>query len=323
MKRNGKFRHMNRPLIILLSCLAAAGILQVLLATKSGFARPHVAGPIPLLRVSEVGMDRRPQRFALYQDGTVICLSNKADSKDACITYKVADAKELADSLLSFDISNTRNEYNISDATCQPSTAIWTPHKTIDVYGNWRKAPVNHNEDDDMRYRRDLQLWDSLPVDIRMALVRVDEQCQMNGTPWFPEKIEVKLYSARDATETAIPWPRGWPTLKAKDTRMYRSDWEPGEYRYLVYLPSSLLPELHKFLPTQDASAIVSISGERMVATYRFPFPGEDAWMTREGLAPMEKNCLRIQKRDLAAIFTIIVLLCLTPLAAAKSSCGS
>ena len=127
-----------------------------------------------------------------------------------------------------------------------------------------------------------------------------------------------------NVTGKVTPWPKDWPDLMAKDTRKFRAPQEVGkpisiwdrviggrvEYYYSVYLPSSSLAELHNLLPTQKETTAVSINGQRMDASYYFPFPGDDEKAPIEGLVPVENDYMRNQKlnRNIAAGLAIMIL---------------
>ena len=71
----------------------------------------------------------------------------------------------------------------------------------------------------------------------------------------------------------SILWPEDWPGLLAPNTKKRREDF------YSVYVPSEKLPELRRFLESRKQRGAVLISGKKMSAIYRFPFPGELEWM--------------------------------------------
>jgi hypothetical protein len=214
--------------------------------------------------------------FALYDDGTIV-YANAEPAPDArFFTRKVADAKKLTQELVPFDIASLAARHELSTATDQITTVLWTPSKQIVIYGDWRKPRdtdgSSHPEMQDF-VAREKKLWESFPVALRQALLRVDEQRKLAGSPWLPRHVEVMFWPYEYAPDESITWPRDWPGLRSKGTKTR------GEGSYSVYLPSAKLVELRRFLATRKERGAVSIDGKKMAAAYRFPFPGEAAWM--------------------------------------------
>jgi hypothetical protein len=85
---------------------------------------------------------------------------------------------------------------------------------------------------------REKKLWESFPVALRQALLRVDEQRKLAGSPWLPRHVEVMFWPYEYAPDEAIIWPRDWPGLRSKGTKTR------GEGSYSVYLPSAKLVAL-------------------------------------------------------------------------------
>ena len=248
------------------------------------------AEPKPLLVVLEqnpwlmvIGSDSPV--FALYDDGTIIYLRDKPTQEEPFFSRRVADPKKKVEALLAFVPAKMKSLYKLSSATDQVTTVIWTPAKTIEIYGNWRKA-LDFGGDSDPRLKaiaeRETTMWASLPSEIREALARIDLERSGSGVPWLPGKVEVMFWPYEYAPDESNIWPKDWPGLNAKDTR------KRGEDSFSVFLPSEKLPELMKFLASRKPRGAVLIDGKKMAASFRFPFPGEALWMTRNSNTPSE-----------------------------------
>jgi hypothetical protein len=119
---------------------------------------------------------------------------------------------------------------------------------------------------------RERKMWNSLPAEVRDALKRIDQERTRSGTPWLPPEIEVMLWPYEYAPEASIHWPADWPGLTAASTRR-RGD------SFSVFVPSSKLSELLKFIASRKERGAVAIEGKKMAISFRFPFPGEQLWM--------------------------------------------
>jgi hypothetical protein len=241
----------------------------------------HGAEPKPLLVVLAqnpwlmvIGSDS--PTFALYDDGTVIYLREKPTQEKPFHSRMVSDPKKKADELLSFDVGKVKEFYELTAWTDQVTTVIWTPTKKIMIYGDWRKPhAVGRVSDPRLKEADDRgrKMFESLPTEIRDALLRIDRERSVAGTPWFPATIEVMLWPYEYAPGASIIWPKDWPALSAKNTQ------KRGKDSFSVFLPSEKLPELRTFLATRNPKGAVLIDGKKMAESHRFPFPGEEAWM--------------------------------------------
>jgi hypothetical protein len=219
------------------------------------------AEPKPLLVIIErnpwldvIGSDS--PTFALYEDGTLVYLPEKPVDGPTFLSKKIVDPQKAANAFLGFDPGKMQREYQLTYSTDQPSTTIWTPAKRIFIYGKWRTKTEY-----------------PLLAEIRAALVKIDQQRATTGTTWLPPKIEVMLWPYEYAPDSSINWPNDWPNLTSKDTL------ERKKGNYSVFLPTAKLPDLQKFLANQKPKGAIFIDGRKMAASYRFPFPGEAAWM--------------------------------------------
>ena len=237
----------------------------------------HVAAadPAPLLVVREmdpwrmvIGSDSA--KFAVYDDGSVIYQAAKPTEERPFEKRKVENPKLVVGKLLAVDLAKMEKSYELTAATDQITTTIWTPERRIGIYGNWRE-PSPKAANDEQR-----KMWESLPGGIREFLKRVEKERETEGEAWMPESIEVMFWPYEYAPEESIVWPASWPDLKAATTKK-----REGDDFYRVFLPSSKLAELRKFMATRKDKGAVLINGKKMTVSYRFPFPGEDRWMRR------------------------------------------
>src|SRR3954471_14296674 len=108
-----------------------------------GFCRG--AEPKPILVVLEQdswgrGIGSGSPSFALYEDGTLLYLRENPSVETPFYTRRISDAKAKSTELLGFDPGTMRARYELSSATDQSTTVIWTPTKKIEIYGSWSKA---------------------------------------------------------------------------------------------------------------------------------------------------------------------------------------
>ncbi len=130
------------------------------------------AEPKPLLVI----LDRNPWLdvigsdspiYAVYDDGTVIySLEDPTGTKELFRSQNVTHPEETVKELLTFNPNKVDKHYDLSTATDQITTLIWTPAKTISIYGNWRK-PLDVGGPDDPKWKEirefQKQLWEKLP----------------------------------------------------------------------------------------------------------------------------------------------------------------
>ncbi len=217
--------------------------------------------------------------FALYDDGTIITLRKGPTFEDHFLTRTTPDAAKKAASLLAFDPAKMNSRYELSDARDEFTTVLWTPGKRIEIYGGWQlpqdwggvsnpafESFWNSLEESEKKMR------ESLPKEIREALLRIDRERPIHGATWLPSKIEVMFSPYEYAPEESVLWPKDWPTSGR------RGVWGGGDDSFSVFLPSENLPQLRRFMATRRAKGAVLIGGKKMAAGYRFPFPGEAAW---------------------------------------------
>lgn len=213
--------------------------------------------------------------FALYDDGAVVWLRDKPTKDEPFSRGATPTASVALKELIPYDLAKFADHYQLTSWTDQPTTVIWTPKKTISIYGNWRTTSNPMASDPQLRAiaERDKKMSDSFPAEIRASLLRVDEQRKHEGDAWLPNRVEVMLWPYEYAPEESIVWPQKWPDLSATITV------KRGEGSYSVFLPSEELPALREFLAKRRPRGAVLIDGKKMSASFRFPFPREELWM--------------------------------------------
>jgi len=259
--------------------------LKLLAITIGSFlavcASACIAEPKPLLVVIErdpwaMVMGSDSPRLALYDDGTLICASEKPSMEQPFVSRKIANTAKFGKEIAPFDLTKLGKSYLLSNATDQITTIIWTPAKSIGIYGNWRRSRSSDRETSPILRgigEREKKMKEYLPQEIRSILEHVDEQIKVGGAPWLPEKIEVMFWPYEYAPDESIIWPKEWPDLYAKETRQRR------ENSFSVYLTSVKFGDLLRFFRTRKEKGAVLINGKKMADYVRFPFPGEGAWM--------------------------------------------
>jgi hypothetical protein len=242
--------------------------------------------PKPLLMVMEadpwasvIGSDSPV--LAIYSDGAVIYRKHPdptapTNQTNPYLSRVVPKPDELIGKLLSFDMAAMPDQHALSSATDQVTTDIWTPAKTIRIYGDWHKPRDFGSNNDPATIAiatREEKMWASLPAKLREALTRLEDVRRVEGTPWLPAKIEIVFWPWENAVDPSTAWPKGWPGLSDKETRKRGTD------SYSVYLAPNRFNELRRLLASRKEKGAILIDGKKMALAYRFPFPGEDAWM--------------------------------------------
>ena len=248
----------------------------------------HAAEPKPLLVVATYYAwsgdtpDAGSPSFVLYDDGTIICYHKPAygewpQIKKLYTTRRVADAKKKCEELISFDLSAAKSNYELTAVTCQNETIIWTPAKKIKIYGDWKEPRrFDPSMKNDPRFveliKREIELWKTLPDEIRQTLLIIEKEISIPGTPWMPSTIEVQLVSCEYAPDKSINWPKDWPALDAKTSIKH------SKSSYSIFLPIKKLPELNALLALREDKGAILINSRKMYVRYRFLFPGEELW---------------------------------------------
>ncbi len=88
---------------------------------------------------------------------------------------------------------------------------------------------------------------------------------------WLPDRVEVAIWPYEYAPDASIFWPKKWPGLD-HPTTVRTAD------GYDLYLPSTELPDLKRFLSSRRERGAIEIEGKKWSADLRYPFPKEEAW---------------------------------------------
>ena len=231
--------------------------------------------PTPVFAVTEFGYHNNTGTvFVLYADGTVICSSLPDDPAAPFRRFHVPDAAQFLKELSVPNYDQLPGEIRVFEATDQTTTRLWTPKKTVEVYGPWREPPEwDGDTDSDRETNARIKLqWKSKVAGIRPMLQKIDELRKRQGEAWFPPKIEVTFWDYEHARDKPVEWPSNWPGLYDVTSKK-----DGGIYR--VYVPSDDFPELTAFLDSCNPSGAVMIDLNQMSPSMRFPFPGEEAWL--------------------------------------------
>ncbi len=97
---------------------------------------------------------------------------------------------------------------------------------------------------------------------------------------WLPEHIEVIIWPASQYFPDLIEWTASWPGFDDPSTQK----WTDGSGRYSLFLDSRHFKELQQRFGF--AGDILNLDGKSWIARWRFPFPGEEAWMQGWGKYP-------------------------------------
>jgi hypothetical protein len=190
--------------------------------------------------------------------------------------------KAFTDSLPLKELSDLpQSDYVASSATDQTTTVIhaWRDgqRKSVSVYGNVRSGVERSKrqagkvapEDDVV-----LINMKSVPQSFSDTVQRLTRFDHPRAERWVPPEIEVMIWPYEYAPDASLPWPKEWPGLKDPRTR------RRGAGRYSLYLPSTELEALRKFLSSRREKQAILIDGKKWAVSYRMPFPRESEWMS-------------------------------------------
>lgn len=247
-------------------------------------ASPAVSLPsqIPLLSLTEFGYRNDTGTvFTVYSDGTVICRSLPENPAAPFHRCDVPNAALFVRELLGPDYLRQSEKITLSDATDQTVTTLWTPERSVEIYGRWREPDKSWGPPDewttaDKEFNERMNdRWDSALAGIRPALQRIDDLRKGQGPNWLPAKIEVCFSDYEHSWDEPIEWPPEWPGLYSDTSKKHDA------YSYSVFVPSADFAKLNAFLDTRRERGAVMIDLNRMAPSVRFPFPGEAAWLKR------------------------------------------
>ena len=232
--------------------------------------------------------------FALYDDGSIIWRSDKPNHEEPFCRQTTPNASTTLKEIIPYDLTRLADYYELTQWMDSVRTIIWTPKKTLHVYGDWRRVPptpaqafsgdrkreMTELEKKELDYHRDFdeaekKLRNSLPSEIRTTLLQIDELRKQAGKRWLPDRVEVTLWPYEYAPEESIVWPQKWPGLTSPTTA--KRAWN----RYSVFVPSEELAALRGFLATQRERGAVLIDGRKISMAILFPLPKEELWMRK------------------------------------------
>lgn len=213
--------------------------------------------------------------FASYDDGTVIYLKTTATQDELFLHRQISRAAQALRAIVPYDLTKFADYYELSSWTDQPTTIIWTPKKTVSIYGRWRRTSVvDETSSPEMKeiIDREAKLSASLPAEIRATLEKIDEERKLPGVGWLPRQVEIMLWPYEYAPDDSTIWPKDWPALSTSNTVRRGNS-------YSVFLPLAELPRLRELLTNRKEKGGILIEGKKMAVAYRFPFPKEAQWM--------------------------------------------
>lgn len=240
---------------MLFTCAACKAAEPVLVVIESGTWASY--GPV----------------LAIYDDGSVIWRQDVRQKDPEFFHGKTRSAAAAVAEILPANFAQLSKGYSLTQFFDATATTIWTPGRTISVYGSWREirpppAPGEVLSEFEESERR---MQASLPLELRNSLLRIDEQRKHKGDPWLPDAIEVSLESSGDLKSEPIPWPKSWPGLSPRAVKR-------NDARYTIPLLPTYWPAFQQLLEKQKQGSPVLIDGKRMSVSYRFPFPREERW---------------------------------------------
>ena len=223
--------------------------------------------------------------FALYDDGTVIFLKRvgEPDATIRTVKLEAAEFRRLVSSLpLQALIDLPESEYTASSATDQTTTVVHTwrdgKRKSVSVYGDvrsgvgllTRKAEKKESPEDHM-LSIDVE---GIPQPVLKTVERLIGFDHPRAERWLPREVEVMIWPYEYAPDESRPWPKEWPGLKDPKTRR-----RAGK-SFSLYLPSTELEALRKFLARRREKQAILIDGKKWAVSIRLPFPSEREWLS-------------------------------------------
>lgn len=195
--------------------------------------------------------------FALYSDGTAIF-----QTKDGFRSIQLSrdEQDEMIRVFENPDLVALAGGYEVSESTDQPNNSLL-------FYGS--KTPLYISVYGDLH---DEEVRAKLPQTVIAAFDRLRDFQPPNAQAWLPSEVEVMAWPYEYAPDRSIIWPERWPDLTADTTRK-RGD------SYSIFVASTELPALEKFLASRSQRGAIEISGKKLAASIRLPFPHESLWM--------------------------------------------
>lgn len=202
--------------------------------------------------------------FILYHDGLVIFKKETNQYELFSVKLSPDELKRLLDE---FKIGNEfmELEYAIfaSPYLDQPGHTIkyWQglKMKQVSVFGAIRE----NAEDRKHAPKAFLQLFDQM--------ISFDHK---NARLWEPQKVEIKVWPYINAEGEPVPWPKGWPDLNHKTTKMSKNG-----YSYTLYLDGDKKAELEQMLSGLKEKQAILMNGKQWVIyPQRYCLPSEELW---------------------------------------------
>jgi len=179
-------------------------------------------------------------RLALYEDGRVIF---REGEEYRSVQLSAEELRSFRKSLAIADDPAFSGGYNVALATDQPDNFLLL-YRAEPVYLN-----VYGSLDDE-------QVVSRLPQPVRDAYKMLRSFRHARSEQWMPDEIEVMVSPYEYAPEPAIKWNQDWPGLSHPST-VQRGD------SYSLFLPSSQLENLRRFLATRNPRGAVEIDGRK------------------------------------------------------------
>ena len=250
-------------------------------------AAPAAAGRRPLLvMVAQdpwlmvIGSDS--PAFALYDDGLLIYRQRPADRKAPyrSLVLGTEERKQLLSTMFTgepFPFRELDDGYEVTQTTDQPLTTVYTwldgERRAVTVYGLNPRPPEKRWAGMSEEERQDLVKGPraKTPQPFLRVFDHLIDYRDARAEPWLPERVEVMVWPF-DSKMDPLAWPEKWPDLDHPTTR------KRGE-AYSIYLEVERLENLRALLRKRQMTQAILINGKKWAISYRFPFPGERAWV--------------------------------------------
>ena len=112
---------------------------------------------------------------------------------------------------------------------------------------------------------------DKLPKELGSLYEFLHDLNYPHSQHWVPKHIEVMIWPYEYAPDASIHWPKDWPSIDSERAIKH------GDM-YSIYLDSTLLPQLQRFLRTRKETGAVEVGGKKWAAGWRYVFPSEPIW---------------------------------------------
>ncbi len=192
--------------------------------------------------------------FALYEDGNLIYLDDKAGYKSVILTKN-----EMEQLLKNGENLNLDENYLIANATDQPMNSFYIWKKGFleftHIYGN-----LNGSQSKE------------LPIRFTEFYRKIKAFKKPKPEKWLPEKIEVIVWDYSYSPDVPVKWPSNWPDMDSPGNIK-------GEKYSKIYLDKKFFNDFIKLLSSLKEKQAIEIKGKKYTASYRLAFPSEEIWM--------------------------------------------